>query len=110
MKSDLLPTEKVIKEGAANQQKGWETVGGRLYLTNQRLVFESHSFNSQTGITIIQLSRIGTIKKAWTKLLNIFPLLPNSILINIENQQFNFVIFSRSKWIAAINQAKDAIS
>ena len=39
MKMGLQPDEKIIKQGAASLQKGFETVGGKLYLTNQRLVF-----------------------------------------------------------------------
>lgn len=41
MKFALRAGERIIREGAANLQKNIETVGGKLYLTNQRLVFES---------------------------------------------------------------------
>lgn len=43
--------------------RGWEGVGGRLYLTNRRLVFESHAINLQTGTTDIPLADIVDAKK-----------------------------------------------
>ena len=35
MKIELAPSETVIREGGANLQRGWEAVGGRLFLTNR---------------------------------------------------------------------------
>ena len=45
MKFELRQGEQIIKEGKANLQREWETVGGKLYLTNQRLIFEAHKLN-----------------------------------------------------------------
>ena len=42
MKIDLQPNEKLIKESGANLQRGAETVGGKLFLTNDRLYFDTH--------------------------------------------------------------------
>ena len=53
MKTELNHNEKLVKKGGANLQKGVETVGGYLYLTNQRLIFEAHAINIQGGNTII---------------------------------------------------------
>ena len=81
MNAQLLPGEAIVKDGAANLQRGIETVGGWAYLTNQRLVFESHAFNVQTGATIIPLESISGVRKCWTKFLNLIPLFPNSFAI-----------------------------
>ena len=71
MKTQLLPGETLIKDGAANLQRGIETVGGRVHLTSQRLVFESHAINVQTGITIIPLESItGVDPVRWTPALS----------------------------------------
>jgi len=67
MKTPTLPGEAIFKEGAANLQSGIETVGGRLSLTNRRLVFESHAFNVQTGATIIPLESVDSARKCWTR-------------------------------------------
>ena len=69
MRTELKQDEHIIKQGLANLQKGIETVGGRLYLTNQRLVFEAHTINVQGGTTEIELSNVSTTKKCWTKFL-----------------------------------------
>lgn len=58
MRAELRPGETVIKEGVANLQKRVETVGGKLWLTSQRLVFEAHKLNIQGGTTEIELSDI----------------------------------------------------
>lgn len=45
MNTILLPGEMTVKEGPGNMQRGIETVGGRLYLTNMRVIFEAHALN-----------------------------------------------------------------
>jgi GRAM domain-containing protein/AAA domain-containing protein len=109
METPPLPNETFVKDGAANLQRGIETVGGKLYLTNQRLVFESHALNIQTGTTIIPLSSINRTRKCWTKFLNIFPVFPNSIAVSTkEGKEYRFVAFGRQDWIDAIGAAVGA--
>jgi hypothetical protein len=111
MKTLYLPDEALVKDGAANLQRGSETVGGRLYLTNRRLVFESHALNIQTGATIIPLSAITGVRKCWTKFLNLIPLVPNSVAVSTkEGKQYHFVAFGRQTWIEAIEGALGALS
>lgn len=99
MKINLNPNETVIKQGGANLQCGVETVGGKLYLTDQRLVFRSHSFNVQTGETAVTLDEIGQTSLCWTKFLNILPLAPNSLAVETKNgEEFRFVLFGRKSW------------
>jgi hypothetical protein len=40
-------TEEVLGKFGANRCRGIETVGGRIIITNQRLLFESHRLNLQ---------------------------------------------------------------
>jgi len=103
----LIANEKIIKSGPANFQKGIEQVGGKLYLTNDRIVFESHKLNFQSGTTQIKLEDISSVKKSWTKFLGFIPLVPNSIKISTkEGKRFRFVLYGRSKWISAITKEK----
>ena len=105
MKTELNLNEKLIEEGRANLQKGFEAVGGFLYLTNQRLIFESHKVNIQTGNTIIDLSNIASTKKIWTKLFNIIPVVPNSLAVKcVDEQEYRFVLSGRGYWEYKINQ------
>ena len=100
-----MENEKIIKKGSANIQRGIEQVGGKLYLTNERIIFKSHKFNFQSGNTEIKLENISSVNKSWTKFLGFIPLVPNSIKLSTkEGSKFRFVINGRSKWISAINK------
>ncbi len=107
MNSPLEPNETIVKAGSANLQRGAETVGGKLYLTNRRLVFESHSFNVQRGATSIPLGVIDSVVKCWTKFLNIIPLAPNSLLVTTaQGQEHRLVLFGRDVWVSEIASIK----
>ena len=100
----LRLNETILKEGAANLQKGIEAVGGRLALTNQRLIFSSHSMNVQGGVTALELSEIRSCHPCWTKFLNLIPLLPNSLAVVAKSgKEYRFVLFERTAWAAAID-------
>ncbi len=109
MNTPLDGNEVLLKHGPANLQRDIETVGGNLYLTNQRLIFESHAFNVQCGTTLMPLSDIVSITKCWTKFLNLIPLLPNSLaVITTSGQEYRFVLFGRTAWASAIANAREA--
>ncbi len=110
MKIELNPNEFEIKQGGASLQENIETVGGKLRLTNQRLIFKSHKINIQTGITEIQLTDIESVKKCWTKFLGFIPLMPNSLAINtVDGKAFSFVLFGQSSWISAVLEQKKCL-
>ena len=103
MKTALRNGEIAIKEGAANLQKNIETVGGKLYLTNQRLVFEAHKFNIQTAPSEVEISNIQSAEPTWTKLLGFLPIFPNSLSVYTkQGDTFSYVLFGRGAWAAAI--------
>jgi hypothetical protein len=103
MKTPLLPNEHLIEEGAANLQRGLETVGGRLFLTDHRLVFEPHAVNLQRGVTVVDLAQVQSTRACWTKFLGLIPLFPNSLAVYTkEGTEFRFVLFGRHAWNAAI--------
>ena len=104
MKTRLQTDEKVVREDGANHQRGRETVGGKLYLTTQRLVFESHAFNIQTGTTTIALQDVAGVEPTWTKFLDLIPIMPNSIKIATrEGKEHSFVVPARDKWIRILS-------
>ena len=109
MQTELKQNEQIIKQGAANLQKGIETVGGKLYLTNQRLVFEAHKINVQGGTTEIELPDILSSEKCWTKFLGFIPLMPNSLAVYTKaGKEYRFVLFGRGAWASAIDENKNA--
>jgi hypothetical protein len=104
MKIDLHSNEKLIREGAANLQRGAETVGGKLFLTDKRLFFQSHSLNVQTGPTEISLSQVRGTRLCWTKFLNLIPVFPNSLAVDTNaGVEYRFVLFGRTEWASAID-------
>jgi hypothetical protein len=46
---DIADNEIIVKEGGANHFRGKEGVGGKLVLTDRRLIFKSHKFNIQNN-------------------------------------------------------------
>ena len=102
MKLHLNSGEQIVKDSQANLQRGLETVGGWLYLTNQRLVFESHGFNIQNEPTEIAISSIDSTQPVWTKFLGFLPIFPNSLAVIANGTQYNFVLGNRTQWASAI--------
>ena len=45
MKTKLTEGEQVIRKGKANHFVGITNVGGNLYLTNKRVIFETNALN-----------------------------------------------------------------
>jgi hypothetical protein len=108
MKTRLRRDEEVIRDAAANLQRGIETVGGWLYLTTERLIFEAHAFNIQSGASVIPLRVVGKMWKSWTKFLGLIPVFPNTLAVaTAKGKTFRFVIGSRDAWISAIRDAKE---
>lgn len=102
MKLDLKKGEILLKEGRANHWKGIEAVGGRLFLTDHRLVFKPHSFNIQIREESISLDQIVSIKPNRT-----FFILPNQISVELANgKEERFVVWNRKKWMEKIEQIK----
>ncbi len=107
MQTALEPGESVVKQGKANLQRGIETVGGHAYLTNRRLVFESHKFNVQRGSTIVPLSEVTEVGRAWTKFLNVLPLAKNSVRVATgDGGQHKIVCSGAGKWAEAIDEQR----
>lgn len=109
MNLDLHPGERSVRDGAANMQRGIEAVGGRLFLTDARLVFHSHAFNVQTGVTEVPLHEVRSVARCWTRLFGLLPLVPNSISVRTDRAEHRFVVFGRAGWVEAIRSAVAAL-
>ena len=91
-----------IKDGAANHFKGMESVGGRLYLTNRRLIFRSHSLNIQTHEESYRLDDIVAIVRR-----NTLGIVPNGIAVRlVDGREERFVVNGRGDWISKIESAR----
>src|SRR3954451_10040838 len=110
LETPLRPGEALVRESRANLQRGIESVGGHLYLTDQRLIFESHRLNVQCGATEIPLGEGAAMRKQWTKFLNVIPTAPNTIAFaTTGGDEYRVVCSKRDDWIAAVEQQRGAL-
>jgi hypothetical protein len=97
-----FPGEDLVKQGGANHFRNLEGVGGWMYLTDQRLLFRSHSMNIQRHELSIPLREISEVKPCMT-----FGLIPNGLEIRTaDEQREKFVVEDRRDWAKKILEAK----
>jgi GRAM domain len=97
----LEPDETLLAEVYANLWRGWEAVGGKLFVTDRRIRFESHPLNVQCGATEILLSEV----KAVSRCTNL-GWLPNGLLVETtEARTHRFVVWNRQQLLGLIQMA-----
>jgi hypothetical protein len=94
--------EIILKEAGANHFKGKEGVGGKLVLTNKRLIFKSHKFNVQNHQENFDLTEIVSAQQA-----KIMKALNNGLLLELNNnEKHKFVVDAPSEWVSTIEHQK----
>ena len=53
--------EKYKVSSLCSHKKGWERVGGKLFITNNELIFKSHKFNIQNHEQVFDLAKISDV-------------------------------------------------
>jgi hypothetical protein len=97
--------EELIDKFAANLMRGVEGVGGRMILTNQRILFETHEINLQTTPLAIPLSAIQSVVPS-----NIVGIVPTGITIRCSSgEEYRFVVWGRERIISKIEDARGRI-
>ena len=97
---ELRVNEIVIRKARANHLRSSEGVGGRLFLTNQRLFFEPHIFNYQTQGATIPLENIAAIVTPHRDFLS------KKLAIALKNGLIEFFIVNKRKiWLREIEAA-----
>jgi hypothetical protein len=98
MDIQLVEGEVIIKEGPANHFKGAEAVGGKLYLTNQRLFFKSHTVNVHVHEESYRLEDITSVR-----LRNTLGIVPNGMAVLLKDgREEKFVVYGRKDWMEKI--------
>jgi hypothetical protein len=94
-KIDTEADENILFETAANHFKGAEAVGGKLYLTNKRLVFKSHKLNIQNhqlSLNRSDIQKVDRYKTMW--------MADNGLSVTTINGSVDkFVVEHRDKWL-----------
>ena len=92
--------ERILYVGGANLFRGIEGVGGKLRITDTRILFEPHFFNIQKGNLEIPLKEILLIGKRNTMLL-----IPNGIYVQLKSGVvYRFVVNERERIIDLITK------
>ncbi len=90
--------EEELHEGPATLFRGIEGVGGKLLLTDKRLVFKSHQLNIQSGEKQCLLTEINKVEPKKTA-----KLFQNGLrIITNSGEQFDFVVYERDFWVSKI--------
>jgi hypothetical protein len=93
---EITDNEKLIFKGGAGHVRGFESVGGKLFVTNKRLFFRSHSYNIQNHEHEFPLSEVKEVTEKNREL--------NVVLNNNEVHRFRVV--SPTDWLQAIPRQK----
>lgn len=94
--------ETIIKEGGANHVRGKEGVGGKLVLTDRRLIFKSHKFNIQNHEIDFDLTRVAKLQASKT-----FRILENVLNLDLNNNdRHKFIVDEPTHWIEKITNQK----
>jgi len=87
------------RKSRANHLKLFEGVGGRLFLTNQRLFFKPHFFNIQTHEESISLKDILSIEAKYSDFIS------GKMTVFLRNGSAEkFYVPKRKKWVKDIEK------
>ena len=96
---DLQPGEELIFQTNANHFKGIEAVGGKLSLTNKRLVFKSHKLNIQSHIYTLPSEQIKAVERYKT-----MGIVNNGLKIITLTSIEKFVVEKPEEWQSKLYQ------
>lgn len=97
---DLKNNETIIRQGRANHLKSSGGIGGKLYLTDQRLFFKPHSFNAETNEAYIPLQNIKSIAAPHNDFIS-----KKLVILQDDDLIEFFVVNKRREWIKEIENA-----
>jgi hypothetical protein len=101
-KINTEPNETILFETGANHFKGVEAVGGKLYLTDKRLVFKSHKFNLQNHELAISLYDVDKVVRYKT-----LGLINNGLSITTTGKKIEkFVVQQSTDWANYLAEKK----
>ena len=90
----------LFEEGASLFRGALIAVGGKLFLTDKRLVFNSHKYNFQNGETSVLLSDITEISKRKT-----MGIVDNGLRVRTKNNlKYDLVVNNRDEWFEQLEK------
>ena len=102
MKTELSVDEALVREGFASLYRGVEVVGGKLYLTSCRLVFEPHPINFQRSIENIELREVASIRP-----FRLLWIVPYGINVELaDGTVHSLAVYYPGRWLRTIELAR----
>ena len=101
---DLKNNETIIRQGRGNHLRSSGGIGGKLFLTNQRLFFEPHFLNHDTSEASITLENIKSIVAPHKDFISS----KLAIILNNDLIEF-FIVGKRREWIKEIESYENRI-
>lgn len=99
VKPKLTQDENIEIEGPANLFRGMLGIGGKLFLTNRKVIFKPHKLNIQNRQTDIDYGNISELIERKTA-----KLIDNGIRIKTnDGEEYDFVVNEREKWVEKLN-------
>jgi hypothetical protein len=96
--SIISETDVILADQGANLWRGFESVGGRITVTNEFIKFIPHAFNSQTYPLEIALNTVSRVEKS-----NSYVIIPNQMVIILESGvEYRFVLNRRNRLVNLI--------
>ncbi len=98
---DIANDEVILVEGGANHFRGKEGVGGKLVLTNKRLVFKSHKFNIQNHQQDFEVDKIINLKTFKSMFF-----LENGLILDFaDGTSHKFIVDEAKVWMDMISNS-----
>lgn len=93
--------ELILAEKPANLFRGLEGVGGKLKVTNYRLIFTPHALNIQSEPEEILISNIASVRPH-----NLMGFIPNQMILTlVSGEERRFVVWGRQRLIELIERS-----
>jgi hypothetical protein len=100
MTIELRSGEQLLADVAANMFRGVESVGGRMRITDKRILFEPHSLNLQKQPAEIPLEQVTEVGKS-----NTMGFIPNGLFVHLQSGlEYKFVCWQRERLISLIQK------
>lgn len=94
----LEPDEQLLHDAMANLFRGFESVGGRIRVTNRRVLFDPHVINVRYEAVAIPIASVAEVRPR-----NSLFIVPNGMLVRTDDgHEHKFVVWGRGKLIELI--------
>src|SRR5262249_29335551 len=98
----LSEGERLLKHGLANHYRGMVNVGGWLYLTDRRLLFQPAPGNFHKQDLSIPLTEVTDVEACMT-----LGIIPNGLRVKTTATTERFVLWGRRAWQEEILRARE---